>query len=56
MQHDAIAGQEKFVHPNEPVTCPCLATKTEVLLPPKAMALDTLAGVRGQMARLYRLD
>ena len=29
--------------------------KTEVLSPRNAMALDTLAGVRGEMARLYRL-
>src|SRR4051794_456283 len=29
--------------------------KTEVLPPRNAMALDTLAGVRGEMARLYRL-
>ena len=30
-------------------------SKAEVLLPRNAMALDTLAGVRGEMARLYRL-
>jgi hypothetical protein len=30
-------------------------SKTEVLPPRNAMALDTLAGVRGEMARLYRL-
>ena len=29
--------------------------KTEVLPPRNAVALDTLAGVRGEMARLYRL-
>ena len=29
--------------------------KAEVLPPRNAMALDTLAGVRGEMARLYRL-
>ena len=29
--------------------------KTEVLSPRNKMALDTLAGVRGEMARLYRL-
>src|SRR6476620_866581 len=29
--------------------------KTEVLPPHNKMALDTLAGVRGEMARLYRL-
>src|SRR6478672_11775614 len=29
--------------------------KAEVLPPHNAMALDTLAGVRGEMARLYRL-
>ena len=29
--------------------------KTEVLSPHNAIALDTLAGVRGEMARLYRL-
>ena len=29
--------------------------KAEVLTPRNAMALDTLAGVRGEMARLYRL-
>ena len=29
--------------------------KTEVLPPRNAMALDTLAGVRAEMARLYRL-
>src|SRR5262245_36807390 len=29
--------------------------KVEVLSPRNAMALDTLAGVRGEMARLYRL-
>ena len=29
--------------------------KVEVLPPRNAMALDTLAGVRGEMARLYRL-
>jgi hypothetical protein len=29
--------------------------KIEVLSPRNAMALDTLAGVRGEMARLYRL-
>src|SRR3954453_5798887 len=29
--------------------------KTEVLSPRNAVALDTLAGVRGEMARLYRL-
>jgi len=29
--------------------------KAEVLPPRHAMALDTLAGVRGEMARLYRL-
>ena len=29
--------------------------KPEVLPPRNAMALDTLAGVRGEMARLYRL-
>ena len=29
--------------------------KPEVLPPRDAMALDTLAGVRGEMARLYRL-
>ena len=29
--------------------------KVEVLSPHNAMALDTLAGVRGEMARLYRL-
>ena len=30
-------------------------SKTEVLPPRNAMALDTLAGVRAEMARLYRL-
>ena len=30
-------------------------SKVEVLPPHNAMALDTLAGVRGEMARLYRL-
>ena len=30
-------------------------SKTEVLPPRNAIALDTLAGVRGEMARLYRL-
>ena len=30
-------------------------SKSEVLPPRNAMALDTLAGVRGEMARLYRL-
>ena len=29
--------------------------KAEVLSPRHAMALDTLAGVRGEMGRLYRL-
>src|SRR6476469_9882335 len=29
--------------------------KAEVLPPHNTMALDTLAGVRGEMARLYRL-
>jgi hypothetical protein len=29
--------------------------KAEVLSPRNAIALDTLAGVRGEMARLYRL-
>ena len=29
--------------------------KPEVLSPRNAMALDTVAGVRGEMARLYRL-
>ena len=29
--------------------------KAEVLTPRNKMALDTLAGVRGEMARLYRL-
>ena len=29
--------------------------KAEVLSPHNAIALDTLAGVRGEMARLYRL-
>ena len=29
--------------------------KAEVLSPHKAIALETLAGVRGEMARLYRL-
>ncbi len=29
-------------------------SKAEVLSPRNAMALDTLAGVRGEMARLYR--
>ena len=29
--------------------------KVEVLTPRNAMALDTLAGVRAEMARLYRL-
>jgi hypothetical protein len=29
--------------------------KAEVLSPHHAVALDTLAGVRGEMARLYRL-
>jgi hypothetical protein len=29
--------------------------KADVLSPRHAMALDTLAGVRGEMARLYRL-
>src|SRR6188768_1188141 len=29
--------------------------KAEVLSPRNAMALDTLSGVRGEMARLYRL-
>jgi len=29
--------------------------KTEVLSPRNSVALDTLAGVRGEMARLYRL-
>jgi hypothetical protein len=29
--------------------------KAEVLPPRNAMALDTLAGVRAEMARLYRL-
>jgi hypothetical protein len=29
--------------------------KAEVLPPRNAMVLDTLAGVRGEMARLYRL-
>ena len=29
--------------------------KAEVLSPRNAMALDTVAGVRGEMARLYRL-
>jgi hypothetical protein len=29
--------------------------KAEVLSPRNQMALDTLAGVRGEMARLYRL-
>ena len=33
--------------PNQP--------KAEVLSPRNAMALDTLAGVRGEMSRLYRL-
>ena len=30
-------------------------SKTEVLPPRNAIALDTLAGVRSEMARLYRL-
>jgi hypothetical protein len=30
-------------------------SKVEVLTPRNKMALDTLAGVRGEMARLYRL-
>ena len=30
-------------------------SKAEVLTPRNAMALDTLVGVRGEMARLYRL-
>src|SRR3954470_15359900 len=30
-------------------------SKAEVLSPRNQMALDTLAGVRGEMARLYRL-
>ena len=30
-------------------------SKPEVLPPRNAIALDTLAGVRGEMARLYRL-
>ena len=30
-------------------------SKAEVLSPRNAVALDTLAGVRGEMARLYRL-
>src|SRR6187399_801189 len=30
-------------------------SKAEVLPPHNAIALDTLAGVRGEMARLYRL-
>jgi hypothetical protein len=30
-------------------------SKAEVLSPRNKMALDTLAGVRGEMARLYRL-
>jgi hypothetical protein len=30
-------------------------SKAEVLPPRNKMALDTLAGVRGEMARLYRL-
>jgi hypothetical protein len=30
-------------------------SKAEVLSPRNAMALDTLAGVRGEMSRLYRL-
>src|SRR6478735_11444463 len=30
-------------------------SKAEVLSPRNAMALDTLAGVRAEMARLYRL-
>src|SRR6188508_3307477 len=30
-------------------------SKTEVLSPRNAVALDTLAGVRSEMARLYRL-
>ena len=30
-------------------------SKAEVLPPRNAIALDTLAGVRGEMARLYRL-
>jgi hypothetical protein len=30
-------------------------SKAEVLTPRNQMALDTLAGVRGEMARLYRL-
>ena len=30
-------------------------SKVEVLSPRNAVALDTLAGVRGEMARLYRL-
>src|SRR6478609_3888925 len=30
-------------------------SKPEVLSPRNAVALDTLAGVRGEMARLYRL-
>ena len=30
-------------------------SNAEVLPPRNAMALDTLAGVRGEMARLYRL-
>jgi hypothetical protein len=29
--------------------------KAQVLTPRNAMALDTLAGVRGEMARLYRM-
>ena len=29
--------------------------KAEVLPPHNTMALDTLAGVRGEMSRLYRL-
>ena len=29
--------------------------KSEVLSPRNAMSLDTLAGVRGEMARLYRM-
>ena len=42
--------------PNEPVEMSLTQKpKTEVLSPRNKMALDTLAGVRGEMARLYRL-
>ena len=42
--------------PNEPAHMPLTNQPKAMVLPPRnAMSFDTLAGVRGEMARVYRL-